>query len=228
MIELLLWYCEMLLWREMDSLQLLTLYLTLTPIFSGRKAKINLHTTPKLTVVMPISCLLPCADPRILVRWGGGGGSTSIWQNKKLWQRCLFVVFFCFCLFYRSQMVNFKEKYNFSWFRRGLNLSRGGNFFQGGGSLLVPYRNPNNLWFSRGCPDPLSSTLDPHLAAIYLVSKSAKWRDHLLHLCLFSCNFFVCFQWSPAIKSFLELTAWLLPGLSNIFCNSSLLFSTTQ
>ena len=42
----------------MDNLQLLTLYLTLTPIFSGRKAKINLHTTPKLTEVMPISCLL--------------------------------------------------------------------------------------------------------------------------------------------------------------------------
>ena len=45
----------------MDSLQprfaLLTLYLTLTHIFSGGKAKINLHTTP-LTVVMPINCLL--------------------------------------------------------------------------------------------------------------------------------------------------------------------------
>ena len=27
-------------------------------IFSGGKAKINLHTTPKLTVVMPINCLL--------------------------------------------------------------------------------------------------------------------------------------------------------------------------
>ena len=63
--ELLLWYCAMLLWREMDSLQLLTLYLTLTHIFSGRKAKINLHTTPKLTVVMPISCLLSCMDPGI-------------------------------------------------------------------------------------------------------------------------------------------------------------------
>ena len=57
--ELLLWYCTMLLWREMDSLQLLTLYLALTPIFSGRKAKVNIHTTPKLTVVIPISCLLP-------------------------------------------------------------------------------------------------------------------------------------------------------------------------
>ena len=36
----------------------MTLYLTLTPIFSDRKAKINLHITPKLTVDMPISCLL--------------------------------------------------------------------------------------------------------------------------------------------------------------------------
>ena len=44
----------------MDSLQLLTLYLTLrsTHIFPGGKAKVNLHTTPKLTVVMPINCLL--------------------------------------------------------------------------------------------------------------------------------------------------------------------------
>ena len=44
----------------MDSLRLLTVYLTLslTPIFSGRKAKIDLHMTPKLTVVMRISCLL--------------------------------------------------------------------------------------------------------------------------------------------------------------------------
>ena len=58
--ELLLWYCAMLLWRDTDSLQLLTLYLTLrsTLTFSGGKAKINLHTTPKLKVVMLINCLL--------------------------------------------------------------------------------------------------------------------------------------------------------------------------
>ena len=31
---------------------------TLIPIYSGRKAKIDLHMTPKLTVGMPISCLL--------------------------------------------------------------------------------------------------------------------------------------------------------------------------
>ena len=105
----------------MDSLQLLTLYLTRTPIFSGRGAKINLHTTPKLTVAMPISCLLPCADPGIFVR--GGGGSTAIWQ------------FLVLSLFYRSQMVNFKEKYHFSRFRRGSKFfQRGG----GGGGQLFP------------------------------------------------------------------------------------------
>ena len=42
----------------MDSLQLLTLYIILTHIFPGGKAKINLHTTLKLTVVMPINRLL--------------------------------------------------------------------------------------------------------------------------------------------------------------------------
>ena len=72
----------------MDSVQLLTLYLTLTPIFSGRKAKINLHTTPKLTVVMPISCLLPCADPD-----GGGGMSIGPKSSDKF-----FIFFFCFSL----------------------------------------------------------------------------------------------------------------------------------
>ena len=83
--------------REMDSLQLLTLYLALTPIFSGRKAKINLHTTPKLTVVIPISCLLPCADPGIFVRGlGGGGGGVHVNLTKK---KALTALFVCFLLF---------------------------------------------------------------------------------------------------------------------------------
>ena len=48
----------MLLRREMDSGQLLTLYFTLAQIFSGGKAKIYLHTMLQLhvTVFMPISC----------------------------------------------------------------------------------------------------------------------------------------------------------------------------
>ena len=48
----------MVLRREMDSGQLLTLYFTLTQIFSGGKAKIYLHTMPQLTVFMPISCTM--------------------------------------------------------------------------------------------------------------------------------------------------------------------------
>ena len=58
---------------------------------------------------------------------------------------CLFFFFACLLvlgLFYRSQMVNFKEKYHFSRFRRGSNFFQGGG---GGGGLLTPYRNPNNL-----------------------------------------------------------------------------------
>ena len=78
----------------MDSLQLLTLYLALAPIFSGRKAKIKLHMTPKLTVVIPISCLSPCADPGIFV-WGGGGGGVHVNLTKK----ALTALFVCFLLF---------------------------------------------------------------------------------------------------------------------------------
>ena len=81
----------------MDSLQLVTLYLALTPIFSGRKAKINLHTTPKLTVIIPISCLLSCADQGIFVRGGGGGGGGGVHVNltKKSSDSvvCLYFVF---------------------------------------------------------------------------------------------------------------------------------------
>ena len=83
---------------------------------------------------------------------GGGGGGEGVHVNltKKLRQRSLSVVFAFFLvpsLFYRYQMVNFKEKY-FSRFRRGSNFSRGGpTFIQGGGGgqLLIPFRNPYNL-----------------------------------------------------------------------------------
>ena len=134
----------------MDRLQLLTLYLALTPIFSGRKAKINLHMTPKLTVVIPISCLLPCVDPEIFVRGGGGGGGGGPRQSDKKSSDsvvCLFFAFFLVLgLVYRSQMVNFKEKYHFSRFRSGSKFFQGGpTFSRGGVQLLIPYRNPNNL-----------------------------------------------------------------------------------
>ena len=59
----------MLLWREIDSRQILTPYFTLTQIFLGGKSKINLrvHTTFKITVFMPMSCLM--RSRRHLVFW---------------------------------------------------------------------------------------------------------------------------------------------------------------
>ena len=65
-------------------------------------------------------------------RHGGGGGGPCQSDKKKTNSDsvvCLFLFFAFFLvlrLFYRSQMVNFKEKSHFSRFRRGPNFSRGG------------------------------------------------------------------------------------------------------
>ena len=106
---------------------------------------------------------------------GGGGGGRG-W-SRSIWQKSSDNVFLVLSLFYKSQMVNFKENYHFSRFlpvipvghtlkcslgvkRRGSNIFQawgGGPTFSGGGGglrLLIPYRNPYNLWFSRGGPDP--------------------------------------------------------------------------
>ena len=103
--------------------------------------------TPKLTVVILISCLLPCADPGIFVGGGGGGGGggSPCQSDKKKALTALFVCFLLFFLvlglFYSSHMVNFKEKYHFSRFRRGSKFFRGGGGGGGGGygiQLLIP------------------------------------------------------------------------------------------
>ena len=69
----------------------------------------------------------PCADPGIFVR-GGQGQS-----NKKALTTFFFFFFFYFVLslFYRSQMVNFKEIYHFSRFKRGSNIFQGVQLFPG-------------------------------------------------------------------------------------------------
>ena len=127
---------------------------------------------------------------------GGGGGSTSIWQKKKKKKNsdsvvCLFLFFAFFLVlgvFYRSQMVNFKEKNHFSRFRRGSKFSRGGG---GGGQLLTPYRNPNNLWFSRGVRTPWSLPSGSALGCdLFSFPVRKMMRSPLgLHMCSFSCNF---------------------------------------
>ena len=82
---------------------------------------------------------ITCANPGIFVRGGGGPGQS----DKKSSDNVFFFFFSVLSLFYRSQMVNFKENYQFSRFQ-------GSNFFQGGGGgggvqLLITYRNPYNL-----------------------------------------------------------------------------------
>ena len=70
-------------------------------------------------------------------------------------------------------MVKFKENYHFSRFQRGSNIFQGGGgpTFSRGVQLLIPYRNPYNLCFSRGvrtpCPPPPPPSLDPHLHASF-------------------------------------------------------------
>ena len=51
-------------------------------------------------------------------------------------------------------MVNFKEFYHFSRFQRESNIFQGGPTFSRGVQLLISYRNPYNLWFSRGGSGP--------------------------------------------------------------------------
>ena len=111
---------------------------------------------------------------------GGGGGGVHVNLTKINSDSvvCLFLFFALFLvlgLFYRSQMVNFKEKYHFSRFRRG------SKFFQGGGgNCLLPIETQVTCDFPGRSGPPGPSPLDPHLAAIYLVSQFAKWCDRLL------------------------------------------------
>ena len=124
---------------------------------------------------------------------GGGGGSMSVWQKKKPPD-----VFFCFffaelILQKVNEHVSIFQGYigspTFSRWGGGLIFSSGGG--GGGIQLLIPYRNPCNLWFSRGgvrtpCPPP-SPPLDPHQFAwqfwhiTFLLSRSEDgftWGNH--------------------------------------------------
>ena len=60
------------------------------------------------------------------------GGRVQVSLTKKLWQRFLLVL----SLFYRSQMVNFKEIYRFSRLQMGSNFFQGVHFFHGMSTCL--------------------------------------------------------------------------------------------
>ena len=68
---------------------------------------------------------------------GGGPGQPG--------KKALTTIFLVLSLFYRSQMVNFKEIYRFSRLQMGSNFFQGVQLFPGGVQLLIPYRNPYNL-----------------------------------------------------------------------------------
>ena len=59
-------------------------------------------------------------------------------------KKALTTIFLVLSLFYRSQMVNFKEIYRFSRLQMGSNFFPGGPTL-GGVQLFIPYRNPFNL-----------------------------------------------------------------------------------
>ena len=126
-----------------------------------------------------------CADPGIFVK-GGGGGSRSIW-HKKLWQRFSFFFFLVLNLFYRSSVVTFKGNYHFTKVPVGMEhfpgWGGGQTFFPVGVQLLFPYRNPYNLWFSSGDPDPL-----PPLLWIYPFDSTHRGLIYLLVFSLFFIN----------------------------------------
>ena len=71
---------------------------------------------------------------------GGGGGGPG--QSDK---KALTTIFLVLSLFYRSQMVNFKEIYRFSRLQMGSNFFQGVQLFPGGVQLIIPYGNPFNL-----------------------------------------------------------------------------------
>ena len=117
---------------------------------------------------------------RIFVGGGGGPGQS----DKK---KALTTFFFFFSPQLILQRSNGQFLRNLSFFKvpEGVQHFQGGsNFLQGGGvQLLIPYRNPYNLWFSRGVRTPCPPLLDPHLGCSVLIDVTSinvnckSWRD---------------------------------------------------
>ena len=69
--------------KKMDSQSIHTLYFTLTQIFSGGKTKINLHMTLKLTVFMPISCLMQSRRHLVSSPEPKAQGELIVWDSSR-------------------------------------------------------------------------------------------------------------------------------------------------
>ena len=122
-------------------------------------------------------------------RQGGGGGPG---QSDKKISDVVFFTFYLFSpmssLFYRSQMVIFKEIYHFSRFQRGSNIFQGVQLFPGGGgagsNCLFPIETHITCDFpGGGGSGPPVPPLDPHLISIgILVCNSNAWFVRLYEL----------------------------------------------
>ena len=91
------------------------------------------------SVYQRLASMVQYADPGMIIRGGGGEGPGQ--SDKK----ALTTIFLVLSLFYRGQMVNFKEIYRFSRLQIGSKFFQGVQLFPGGVQLLIPYRNPFNL-----------------------------------------------------------------------------------
>ena len=90
-------------------------------------------------------------------------GGPGQFDKKALTTFFFFFFFFFFflvlSLFYRSQMVNFKEIYHFSRFQRGVQYFPGGGgvlLFPGGSNCLFPIETHITCDFPGGVQTPLS------------------------------------------------------------------------
>ena len=88
-------------------------------------------------------------------------------QSDKKALTFFLVVFLGLSLFYRSQMVNFKESIIFQGSRGGQHFPGGVQLFPGGSNCLFPIETHITCDFpGGGGPDCLSSPLDPHLSGV--------------------------------------------------------------
>ena len=105
------------------------------------------------SVYQRLASMYRCADPGIFIRGGGGEGPGQ--SDKK----ALTTIFLVLSLFYRSQMVNFKEIYRFSRLQMGSNFFQGVQLFLGVSNCLFPIETHLICDFQEGvrtpCPPPL-------------------------------------------------------------------------
>ena len=99
---------------------------------------------------------------------GGGGGGEGPGQSDK---KALTTIFLVLSLFYRRQMVNFKEIYRFSRLQMGSNFFQGVKLFLGVSNCLFPIETHLICDFPEGVrthAPPSGSALGAALTASWL------------------------------------------------------------